>query len=252
MDTQYKYWCPTEKMWIYEWSTSPPTICINESATVTDVSVFRELAPGGREVLVNEQTLNNVDVRYTTQTIHLDVDRSSVSSSTIKEIIFPMDIYIYQIKMFPYSHYSNEDIVDVIINPDYVCGALTADANIGDTVFNISETVFKYATRPGWFIVTCNDGVNTENVGRVVGIDRTNNTITVENALTVAFNTGTLIQIDYYMMYKFEIFTTKNGIQSGASRIGGSLVYANTPIRLTYSNKTDVPKTFLTQLEYTW
>lgn len=125
-------------------------------------------------------------------------------------------------------------------------------ASVDDDTFAVSETVLKYVRKPGWFVVTLVDGETIEELGRVINIDRTNLTITTENAATNALSTGSYVRVDYYIMSGYRLFTSTYGIRAGDAKIGGSLIPANTPVKVIYNNQTTVSKTFITELEYVW
>ncbi len=58
------------------------------------------------------------------------------------------------------------DIVNVVADPEVTIGTLTANANIGETVLNVSSTVTDNAIKG--MDVQLTDGVNTEELGRII------------------------------------------------------------------------------------
>lgn len=252
MDTDYTYWCSEEKDWIFEWTQSIPTQCKNNvSHTISNISINRELLPNGREVIIHEQKYNNngKGSDFCTESIIVNVTSSNL---TEKIISFPMNVNLFELTLYPYSVSSEEDIIDVLLNPQYTCGVLTTNSTSGDTEFYVSETVLKYIRKPGWFVVTLVNGGDTEEIGRVIAIDRVNGKITMENPTTINFPSGSLIKVDFYMMRQFEIFTNNSGIPIGQSKIGGTFIPKNVPILVKYYNNNNIPKKFMTKLEYTW
>jgi len=251
LDTKYEYWCSDEKTWLSEWSSTAPTVCKNNAAhTISLVQVCQELEPNGRSVIISEQKKEiNGSSDFFVQTIRID---GPANTSTATNFSWPMPIYIYEINIFANSANMDGDKVDTIINPEYTCGTVTSSVSAGATTLVVAETVLKYARKPGWYVVTITDGTNTESLGRIIAINRTTSTLTVETATVNAFASGSVIKVSYYIMKDFELFTTNVPIRAGASKLGGSYIPANVPVRVIYHNNNNVPKGLVVQLEYCW
>lgn len=179
MDKHYVYWCNTENDWIFEWSETEPTTCKHDIGhTISNISIYQELEPGGRQIIISEQKYNS-------------------SSSN-----FAVDINLYELTLSQFSTFTDEDMS---YNSLYTIGVLTISSNIGDSTINVSDTVLKYITNPVWFVITLVDGEQSQELGRVTGIDRLNDTITMQNSCIYNFSIGTLIKVDIYLMRNFQL-----------------------------------------------
>lgn len=250
MDTEYEYWCVNENDWIREWTNIAPVVCKNNALhTITAVSAKRELEPNNREIITYEQNFKKAGtIDFFTESISLYAE----SGENEKIVSWPFDINVYEITMFPYSTNIAEDYVSTIINPGYTAGTTTSNIDSGTNVLPVSTTVLMYVRKPGWYVITITDGVNSEILGRVIGRDTSTNTLTTEYNITNSYSSGSYIKVDYYMMYNFELFTTTTGLQTGISKFGGTLIPKNVPVKIIYTNVTGIPKRFIAKLEYCW
>jgi len=120
------------------------------------------------------------------------------------------------------------DTMDYQVAPDTPVGALTADANIGDTVLNVSPTVVAYLD-PGYWVSF--DGEEMV----VASKDLENNTITVASALTADHAAGTLGLMTVKIIEDMCI-EKDSRYTLGDTKIGGSHIPANTTMRIKYTN----------------
>jgi hypothetical protein len=101
------------------------------------------------------------------------------------------------------------------------------------------------------YYITLYDGVNTNNLGRIIGIDLVNNILTVETATANAFAaaTPTYVQISIRPIDTFE-FGPPMSYVFGVKKIGGSYLPANTVVNVNYLNNSDTQKTLVIGYEY--
>lgn len=118
------------------------------------------------------------------------------------------------------------------------------------TKLYVSGTVINY-TSIGHH-VALNDGTNSNDMGRIISIDKVNNTISTEYTNTNTFDssTPTYVKQTRYYLRNFELGeSTKHTI--GNSKIGGSYIPANTNITVEYENKSSsTTKTIIGTIEY--
>lgn len=142
------------------------------------------------------------------------------------------------------------DKVSAQIYPETIIGAITADVAINQTVVNVSSTVLDNIEVG--FRCYLFDGVNQDNCGKVIDVDKTNSQITLSPG-AVYFNysaaSPTYVQMSIEMFSEMEI--PREGIYNfGDSTIGGSYLPAGTPGRIIYENISGGVKRFVMYVEY--
>lgn len=148
---------------------------------------------------------------------------------------FPYPICILSMEYVGVSTHEG-DLIKIDIAPDTTIGEITSDVSISDTVINVDNNVL--ANIKVGYLVTLDDGTNSESLGYVVDLSKKDKTITVENAATIAFSasTPTSIKQTIPIIDGIEIDYTTSSIAIGATKIGGSYLPANTVLRFGYFN----------------
>lgn len=141
------------------------------------------------------------------------------------------------------------DNLELIVGQNTVVGVITSDVSVSDNVINASQTVIDNI-----FVgskVNLFDGVNTEDLGYVIAVDKDNKTITTKNSSTQAFSmaTPTYIRMSVYVIENYVIGPAGRHT-IGGSKIGGSFIPKNTIVRIVYQNNSGSPKNFTAQLDY--
>jgi hypothetical protein len=114
----------------------------------------------------------------------------------------------------------------------------------------VSPTVIQYVST-GYYIKLF-DGTNTNDVGRVISVDKVKNCIYVENNTTYNFNIGSVILQTIYLI-KDAIIGNPNNYLIGGKKIGGTYIPEDTIIKIYYSNLSSTdPKFFNGTLEYVY
>lgn len=144
-----------------------------------------------------------------------------------------------------------DDRIRVDIAPDTTTGTITSDVNASDTVINVSQTVIDNIQIG--YTLKLDDGTNVDDLGYVIAYDKTNLTVTVDNAAVNGFlaSTPTYVKQTIPILDEIEIDYTTASITIGATKIGGSYLPANTPISFGYFNgDASAGKRFRAILEY--
>lgn len=168
---------------------------------------------------------------YRMESISLDVDANTTGT---KNIIWPYDVSILSSRIQSEDIHKN-DIMNLYVAPNTIIGTLTSDANIGDTVLNVSSSVLPILEVG--YLITLTDGVNTEIVGDCINIDTENSQITISNPLTQSFSSSspTYIQMSIHVLRNFELINSWLYV-AGDDKIGGMGIPKNTPVSFTYQN----------------
>lgn len=141
-----------------------------------------------------------------------------------------------------------DDEMCIMVAPETVTGALTADVTAGDTVINVSPTVT--ANVKVGYKIHLDDGTNKDDLGIVTAISLGGGTITVETAAVNNFlaATPTYVKQSVYLAKDVRLNGTV-AIEMGAAKIGASYLPANTPWSIEYHNNEGSAKTFSGILE---
>jgi len=168
----------------------------------------------------------------------------SIAKEVINDVTFPFPISLTSGK-YEQSPNMEGDKIKIYVGPDTIVGVTTAIMATTDTVVAVQQSVIDNC-----FIgMSC--VIDTQDVGRIISIDSTALTITIETEPTTQIAAGKYVKITVKMMP--EIFLGKESfmISVGENKIGASYIKANTIIRLIYENMDGVNKgNFYVHLDY--
>lgn len=227
---RYKIYCTTESAYIEGWGTDEPTSCYNNNThTVNPNSVQLMETVSTSVVQINQNTYangNNFGVR--------NITLSAASSSTTT------DSYTFAIPTTMHSFYFNADSehigdkIDIAANLNQTVGMLGENISPGDTIIHVPVAISLYGYLGFYIRVT--DGVNTNDLGYIVSMDKVNNTVVVKTPATNSFDkTNTFVQMTYYVIKDFTI----SGIGHhafGSDLLSGANIPLNTAVSFTYTN----------------
>lgn len=190
------------------------------------------LKPEPTEVVVREE-IYKTQSQYRAKGLNLDITAMQGEKNWI-DLSFPYPVNIFSCQ-YIHKEYMEGDVIDVVISPDAIIGAITANVAAGDTVINVQPTVIdnlKIGYRVNLFT-----GVTSEEIGECIAIDSVNNQITVSQGSTMAYMAGgpTYVRMNYYMVEDL-VLRNRHAMELGKDLIGGSLLPANTVLRLMYTN----------------
>jgi hypothetical protein len=231
---KWKIYCVTDSTYEYIWldeNQPEPTTCPTNTAhtiDATQTSIVETRAPD----IVNinqEDTLTGQNYAWNTQSF-----TALANQTTSYTFSFPFNISVLEAQ-FISAEENRGDSWSWVIAPNTTIGALTGNVSVDDTVINVSPTVT--ANIKVGFYVNLFDGVNTEELGRVLAIDSDAGTITVETASTQAFSalSPTYVRMNIYFM-KDAVFGHPWNLIYGEGKIKSSFVPANTLVQVDYTN----------------
>jgi hypothetical protein len=196
--------------------------------------------------IVEERNYHLINDKFMAEGMILDTTNLGWNS---KDFLWPINISALSYEFAAGSEHIGDQI-EIEVAPDLTIGALTADVNIGDTVLNVSSSVFDIVKKG--YDVHLDDGVQAqERLGRCADFDRIAGTVTVETASTKAFSaaTPTTVQISVYVTRGLVIYQPGRYVV-GESKIGGTLVPANRVVRMWYYNADGTSKNFAVHFDY--
>lgn len=178
------------------------------------------------------------------QSTTIDIYISGTTGTTFVDRSFPFPISLFASKWLV-SEDQISDVAEFHLAPNTVCGILTRPHYTGDTVLHVNDTVFTQAhMRIGYYIT-----VNGQDLGRVISKNEMELTITVENPLPIDMAAGSYVFFTIKMV-PFWRFNAPGFCSVGESKIGSSLVPANTIMRMVYHNNSGKPKWFSFSIDY--
>jgi hypothetical protein len=244
---KWRVYCTTESRYNHIWlenGVSAPSNCPVNTAHAINNSLTRIVDTSSPTSVTISQEIVSTGGNYAYAT---EAFTALANQTTMYEFSFPINISIMDTSFVA----TNENVGDSwswIISPDTLIGVLTSSIEVGDTELDVSSGVFTFV-KVG-FYVTIDDGITSEELGRVLAVDSDGGTITVEKAASNSFAVGSNI--------KMSIYFTKDGelghpwlYQYGVSKIRSSHVPANTLLRVLYTNKSPtVDKRIVVSMEY--
>lgn len=116
-------------------------------------------------------------------------------------------------------------------------------------ILHVSQTVLDNIARG--FYVTLDDGIHTDNLGRVTAVNKTDGTIVVENAASQNFSSAspTYVKVTVRPIDNLELVSSMV-YNVGESKIGGLHIPANQIVRISYTNNSSSQKQFVFSYEY--
>lgn len=240
----WKMYCETEQAYVYGYSDiNPyPEHCFNNNSHTTSGKPIEI-----RRIKNNHQ---KIEEEY--------IDTGGYFQSHSYKLICPVGesvhdyTYPYPITALCVKFTTTNDHIDdqltMEVAPNSIIGIITSNVSIGESTITISDTVIDNVSLG--FYVSLFDGVNTDNVGKIVNIDKINNSITLENNAAYAFSASnpTYVRITVRVMDNYIIGYPDRYIL-GESKIGGSYVPTDTVVRVIYNNNGASSKNFYAILE---
>lgn len=242
---EYLVYCIAEDKDVSAWGPDPPTLCPNNH-------LDRTIDPN-RTRLINTistrhmKVTEDLDGYYHCDGISFNIAAGPIDSITTHDLIWPYNIVIWNTDVYCTSD-NVGDVVSVVAAPNKLIGNITSPVTIGSNTIVVSTTVTGAVYKS--FSLTIDDGVNSQDLGRIISIDTTTNTITIENSLTNDYATGSLIKLNVNLITDFEIALNGIGVSFGSKGLRGKPLPANTTLRTIYKNKNGLAKKTIWRIEY--
>jgi len=244
---RYQVYCIEEGKFIETLSETAPTECpnpINHTSRAINQDLTSIIETFDKNIIRAEE---DTDGYFETTHITMSIPSGTPGDTTEHDVSWPMDILLWRTLLTPTSDMIGDQI-SVLASPETTVGVLAAPVNIGDTVLTVNSTVIDNMWRG--FLITLDDGVNKDVLGRCTAIDSGASTITVETATSYAFAAGTTpVKISVYILKDLYISDT-NVIDIGTKGFKGKTITAGTILRVYYTNNSGTAKTFRWRPEY--
>jgi len=241
---QYRVYCIAEATYVTTYDTTAPTLCPNNHPDRSiDANLTSIVKRFSKNIVSAEE---NTEGDFELVDIRIDVPSGTPGDVTEHDISWDMDILLWHTYLYPSSDMIGDEI-SVIAFPETQIGILSAPANIGETTLSVDAAVFNYARRG--YLITLDDTVNKNVLGRITGLDSGAGTITVKNTTSNAFAAGTPVKISVYILKDVFISGT-SVIEIGGKGIRGKNILSGQILRIYYTNNSGAAKTFRWRPEY--
>jgi len=242
MSQLYQIYCKSEKKIIKEWSVTPLIKCPNSIHHEIDLDSVKIDESYNNKIIAEEAS----DGYFETTHVVMDIPDGTPGTVTEHDVTWPMDILLWKTLLTPLSDMIG-DTLSVVAAPETTVGIVTSSVSIGATVINVNSTVTDNMWRG--FLITLDDGVNKDVLGRCVGVDKINGTITVATPTTYSFAAMTTpVKISVYVLKDIYI-TDTNTIDIGGKGFKGKQLDANVILRVYYTNNSGTTKIFRWRVE---
>lgn len=243
---QYRIYCIEEAIFAYVWASDTPTLCPNNHAdrTIDTNQTVIISRTGNNYVIAGQDTLKN----FQHTCVPMNVPAMTPGTIYTHTFSWPMTIQIWKTEFYTGTEHLN-DRFTIFVAPDTVVGVLTLPASIGATTITVSPTAVTNQLISCGIDIELDDGVNSENPGRITAFDTTLNTITFETPLTQAFLATTSVKLNMKVVNDIVLHRTGFVYKIGEKGLKGKTIPANTPLRGEYTNMDGQAKTLYVVIE---
>lgn len=241
--------CLAENRLVEVYSPDTPSLCPNDhpdrSIDKTRIVLLETISNDRVEIIDSREG------QFQHTTLNMAIPSGAPGSISNHDFTWPIDIKVWKTDFVPGSEHVG-DQVDVIVDPDRDIGMLQQSASIGDTELIVSAGVFDYPGLMRGVEVLLDDTVNTENVGRLVGLDRNTFKIVIETPLTQNFAVGTIVCLNNCMVKQTYINHALVPYTIGQKGFSGLRIPANIVMRIVWKNNDGQAKNVHFVMEYNY
>ena len=252
--SNYKFHCDTENNYQTQWNQSTPTQCNNGHTDISDIVIMQTISNNNVNVL--NQSLDVTDTvplsyYYQQQTVLIDIPAQTPNTLNTINFSYPFDCLLWTARL-DFDPIGDSDIINDVLNfivyPNWPIETLSSNAISGTNTITVSNNMVGWLTKGCAVKIT--DGINTNDCGMITNvIDNGNNqTVVFQTNLTNNFNSGSNVLLNVYVFKNHVI--KQSGYGWAQKGMKYKTIPANTPMQITYLNKTGDYKSLSLHLEY--
>ena len=232
---EWQLYCITEGKMVSFFGPTAPTTCPNDTAhEINPDSITQIRKVNSDTIQVTDSSPENGYFQTTSVVIDIPIP-TTLPVTIIKEVIFPTDIYISEMSISQDPSNAGDEI-KVEVNPGATLSPLMADAAIGATVLTLVPQAIAFVVKG--LDVSIDDGKVEQRLGRIMAIDTTAFTITVEFPLTEAHTaTASLVKL-YVTPVRNMVTDYSSRLSIGNKGLKTTLIKAGYAVRVTYTDRT--------------
>lgn len=244
---KYRVYCNTESTYQTVWAETEPFTCPINTNHVIDQSKTSIIGGIDESLTKIKEEYKLTQDNFQCKSIVINAAPNTTSHT---DIIWEYPISVYALSFITEERHKN-DIINIQLSPDTIIGAVAYPTAPGNKTFYVTDTVLLFINMG--YHVKITDGVNQDDLGRVISIDKANSTITTEYACQNMYSpySPTYVRMTIYFIENFVIGPPWEYVV-GKKKIGGAHLPANVIIRACYTNLTNETKDVIANFEYTY
>lgn len=233
---QYKVFCITENTFKYvllDETQDPPTTCpINTAHTIDSSQTTIIEKRDSKSFFINQES-SQTGSHYRMVSFNFSVNADSTTSETVQ---IPFDINVLN-GTFVSSEENKNDHLTITFAPNAVIGYITSNVSIGNTIINVSPTVFDYISKGFYVNLFNNISQVLVDCGHVLSLNKDAGTITVENPSTANLTAAVTVSVRMNITVVDDIIIgPPHTYNFGREKNVATFLPANTKLRFTYTN----------------
>jgi hypothetical protein len=242
---QYRVFCITENQNVYQWNTAAPTQCPNNNTHTINpnsISIIDQVSSNAVKIQT-ESVPTGGYFKCQSHTFSADPN-----TTTTTQISWPFNISLMTVFCTTTTDQEG-DVITAEVPSNIIVGLITQDVTAGDTQISVSQTVL--ANIAIGFHISLTDGVQLNQMGRIIDIDKIAGKLTLETAATNSFAAAnpTYVRMSIIPIENLE-FGPAQTYTLGQSSLGASHIPANTPIVIKYTNNGSSTKKMVINYQY--
>lgn len=246
---QWRVYCTTDQKYETVWSETQPSSCpANPIEHVIDASQTSIVQTIDDNIVTIQEELISTQGLFTAKGYKYEIPASVAGDVTIINLTWKRPITLLN-GDFDAVLGNVGDVINAFAVPISPIGYITAQVAPGATVIHVSPTVKEYIYMG--FLVTLTDGVQTQEMGECMAIDKVNNTITVETPSAFSFSPSspTYVKITARVVENLNISTART-YDFARKKMGGKSLQSGVAFSIAYKNNNGLAKPFTFLLEY--
>jgi hypothetical protein len=213
-----------------DYRATPITVCPNNNTHVINPDGIIPLdSTSIKSVAINQNSVIPTGQHYLADFFELSIPAGTGATATYN-ISYDYNVSAYSITVLPTSD-NVGDSFDVITVPNTLAGTITSAIDVGATSLVLSSV----ANLSSGFLISISDGTTTNDLGWIISVDATTNTIIVSTATSSSFDIGANVTYGIPRIRNGKIVNSQN-FGLGFSTIGSSGLPAGAVAQLNYTN----------------
>jgi hypothetical protein len=242
---KYRLFCVTENKFVDTWNDIKPSVCPTDGMHTIDTNSITIIdSISSNDVNVVQSQPGSTGDNYRVEGFSITIP---ANSQVYKDMSWNYPIGVMTVNFCIGSDHIG-DIIDGYIAPNTTIGVLTQSVTQGDSVINVSHSVFQYLNVG--YILTLTNGHQKVDLGECIHLDVPNNTITCELPANSPIAAGAYVQMSIHNIKNFQICEPANVVSLATKHLVSTALPKGIIARLVYTNKSNIDKTFSYYTEF--
>ena len=238
---RYRFKCTTENAFKYVWRSEDeglPTKCPDNSTDTIDTTSITAIEIRDSDLVTLKEEQVQTGGHFKVDNVVLNIESGSPESTEILDVSWPLNISVLNLHVSVKSE-NIGDYLTMITSPETLAGVVSGVIGSPPNRVPASQTVIDNAVI-GYNLILDN-GVDKEDLGRILTIDTENGEIYTEHTPMNDFAPGTFIRM--HRVGISELFLDRVDTKIlGQNKVGATYLPAGTVVRLIYKNMDGMEK----------